>query len=124
MWESRERAVLAARVAADKRGTGTVVLDVGSVLHIVDWFVVTSVANIRLVQAIAEEVEAALKGAGGGPIRVEGLADAAWVLLDFGDVVVHVFLDEVRSYYDLERLWGDVPRLDWEGEPAPSMAGE
>jgi len=49
---------------------------------------------------------------GSKPISVEGLADASWVLLDYGDIVVHVFLDETRSYYDLDRLWGDVPRLD------------
>jgi ribosome-associated protein len=91
------------------------------VLSIVDWFVVTSASNTRLVQTLADEVEAALKADGGGPLRVEGYDDAAWVLLDFGDVVVHVFLDDVRSYYELERLWGDVPRLDW--ERAPEAAG-
>lgn len=100
------------------------VLDVGEVLAIVDWFVITSARNSRLVRTIAEEVETALKGSGGGPLRVEGYREAEWVLLDFGDLVLHVFLDEVRSYYELERLWGDVPRLDWEAEPAPSMAGE
>ena len=54
-------------------------------------------------------------GCGGpSPLRVEGLDDATWVLLDYGDIVVHVFLEETRTFYDLERLWGDVPRLDWE----------
>jgi len=98
-----------------------VVLDVGEVLSIVDYFVITSGSNSRLVQTLAEEVEAALKVNGGGPLRVEGHDDATWVLLDFGDVVVHVFLDEVRAYYELERLWGDVPRLAW--EPAAEAAG-
>jgi ribosome-associated protein len=96
-----------------------VVLDVGEVLAIVDWFVITSAGNPRQVRTIAEEIEAAVKRAGGGgPIRVEGTDDARWILLDMGDVVVHVFLDEVRNYYELERLWSDVPRLDWEGAGA------
>ena len=84
-------------------------------LSIVDWFVVTSASNARQVRTIAEEVEEQVKLAGGpGPIRVEGLDDATWVLLDYGDVVVHVFLAETREFYDLERLWRDVSRLDWE----------
>ena len=115
---SRERALAAARAAASKNGTDTVVLDVGEVLAIVDWFVITSGSNTRLVQTLADEVEAALKATGGGPLRVEGYDDASWVLLDCGDVVVHVFLDEVRSFYELERLWGDVPRLQEPAEAA------
>jgi ribosome-associated protein len=98
-----------------------VVLDVGEVLAIVDHFVITSGSNARLVQTLADEVDAALKAVGGGPLRVEGYDDASWILLDFGDVVVHVFLDEVRAYYELERLWRDVPRLEW--EPAAEAAG-
>jgi ribosome-associated protein len=89
------------------------------VLAIVDWFVITSGRNERQVRTIAEEVEARLKaGEGAGPLRKEGLDDARWVLLDYGDVVVHVFLDEVREYYSLERLWSDVPRLDWQNDRA------
>ena len=110
-----ERAVIAARAAADKLGTDTVVLEVGDVLSIVEYFVITSASNTRLVRTIAEEVEEQVKLADGGPpIRVEGLNDGMWVLLDYGDIVVHVFLDETREFYDLERLWSDVGRLDWE----------
>lgn len=84
-------------------------------LGIVEHFVITSGANTRQVRTIAEEVEEKVKEAGGpGPIRVEGLDDATWVLMDYGDVVVHVFLAETREFYDLERLWRDVARLDWE----------
>jgi ribosome-associated protein len=119
---SSERAVLAARAADDKQGADTVGLDVGGVLGIVDWFVITSASNPRQVRTIAEEVEARLKAEGGeGPLRREGVDDARWVLLDFGDVVVHVFLDEVRAFYELERLWSDVGRLDWR-EPAGGLA--
>jgi ribosome-associated protein len=100
-----------------------VVLEVGAVLSIVEHFVITGAPNGRQVKTIAEEVEDKVRAAGGGsPIRVEGLSDATWVLIDYGDVVVHVFLDETRSYYDLERLWGDVPRVDWESVAA--AAGE
>jgi ribosome-associated protein len=96
-----------------------VVLQVGDVLSIVEYFVVTGASNTRQVRTIAEEVEEQVKLQGGpGPIRVEGLKDGTWVLVDYGDVVVHVFLDETREFYDLERLWRDVPRLDWEAEAA------
>lgn len=84
-------------------------------LAICDLFVLTSGRNSRQVKTIAEEVEARVKAAGGGsPLRVEGLDQAEWVLLDFGDFAVHVFLDETRRYYELERLWSDAPRVEWE----------
>lgn len=83
-------------------------------LAIVDWFVITSATNPRQARTIAEEVEEQLRRHdGSGPLRVEGVDDARWILLDYGDVAVHVFLEEARSFYDLERLWADVDRLDW-----------
>ena len=91
------------------------ILSVGEVLSIVESFVIASAPNTRQVATIAEEVEQRIKDAGGGgPIRVEGTDDNRWVLLDYGDVVVHVFLQEVREFYELERLWSDVPRQAWE----------
>lgn len=114
---SAERARLAARAAESKQGSDTVVLEVGGVLAIVDWFVVTSAANPRQARTIAEEVEEQLRRRfGDGPLRVEGADDARWILLDFGDVAVHVFLEEARAFYDLERLWSDVARLDASGD--------
>ncbi|MEA3078181.1 MAG: ribosome-associated protein [Actinomycetota bacterium] len=111
-------ASLAARAADDKQATSTIVLEVGPILAITDAFVITSAPNSRLVRTIAEEVEHQVKEAGGpAPLRTEGLDDARWVLLDYGDFVVHVFLDEVRDYYDLERLWSDAARVDWETHP-------
>ena len=114
----------AARAASAKKAENTVVLDVGGVLSITDAFVITSGNNRRQVLTIAEEVEAQVKAADGpSPIRVEGLTDAQWVLLDYGDFVVHVFLDEVRRYYDLERLWADAPTIEWSDElPAAAAA--
>lgn len=107
--------MLAARTADEKLGTDTLVLEVGDVLSIVEYFVVTSAPNTRLVRTIAEDIEDRIKAVGGpGPLRVEGMDDGTWVLLDYGDVVVHAFLQETREFYDLERLWSDVGRLDWE----------
>ncbi len=118
----RELARVAARAAADKKGEETVILEVGSVLAITDAFVITSASNERLVRTIAEEVEAQIKASGGpAPIRIEGLNDAKWVLLDYGDIVVHVFLEETRRYYDLERLWADAPVIEWDGDAKKSV---
>lgn len=110
-------AVAAAEAARSKSATRPVVLAVGEVLAITDFFVIASAPNTRLVRAIAEEVEAQLSAAGGPkPVRTEGLDDMRWVLIDYALFVVHVFVQEARDYYDLERLWRDVPRV-WE-EPA------
>lgn len=90
------------------------ILEVADVLVVADEFVIASAPNDRLVKAIVDEVERVVAEAGfSRPLRVEGLADRHWVLMDYGDVVVHVFLDETRDYYELERLWGDVPRIEW-----------
>ena len=116
----REWAREAARAADTKGGEDTVILEIGAVLAITDAFVVTSGRNHRQVQTIADEVEARLKAAGGpAPMRTEGRQEAEWVLLDYGDFVVHVFLDETRGFYDLERLWSDAPRVQW---AAPATA--
>ena len=117
----RQWARIAARAASAKGGEDTVIIEVGLVLAITDAFVITSGRNSRQVRTIAEEVEARLKLEGDiKPLRVEGLGDSQWILLDYGDLVVHVFLDETREFYDLERLWSDAPRVAWEDEAARS----
>jgi len=104
----------AARAAADKKADDPVVLEVGAVLAITDYFVIVSGTNSRQVRTIAEAVEEELaRDSGPKPLRVEGLDDLTWVLIDYGDFVVHVFLEETRRYYELERLWSDVPRVAW-----------
>jgi ribosome-associated protein len=114
------RAQIAVAAAAEKKGSDLAILDVGDVLSIIDVFVLVSASNVRQVRTIVEEVEQALTlHDGSKPISVEGLGDASWVLLDYGDMVVHVFLDETRAYYDLDRLWGDVPRIE---TPVPDAA--
>jgi len=86
---------------------------VGDVLGITDWFVVTSGSNTRQVRAIAEAIEEKVTKSGGPkPIRIEGLDTLEWVLIDYGFFVAHVFSNEARAYYDLERLWKDVPKLN------------
>jgi ribosome-associated protein len=113
----RQLCVVAARAAAAKKGDRTVILAVEPLLKITDAFVISSGSNARQVRTIAEEVEEQVKSDGGpAPLRIEGLDDARWVLMDYGDFVVHVFLDEVRTFYDLERLWADAER--WEFEEA------
>ncbi len=117
--------VLAARAADEKQATDPVVLDVGDVLAVTDHFVIASAPNRRLVKAIVEEIESRLKEAGGpDPIRAEGLDDLEWALVDYGPFVVHVFTDKTREYYDLERLWRDVPTVEWAaGAPAAADPG-
>jgi ribosome-associated protein len=113
--ETLRWATEAARAAAGKTDAPTVVLRVGEVLNITGYFVITSGRNSRQVKTVAEEVEEQVTRAGGPkPRQVEGLDSQQWVLMDYGDFVVHVFLDETRAFYDLERLWADVPRVEWE----------
>jgi ribosome-associated protein len=114
------QAVRAAALAADdKKATDVVVLDVAEVLSITGWFVISSGSNPRQVRTIAEEVEQQLKDRHElAPLRVEGLDGLRWVLLDYGDFVVHVFHEEEREYYQLERLWADVPQVEWRVDAA------
>jgi ribosome-associated protein len=109
-----ESSLLAAQAADSKLGERTVILSVGDALGITEAFVITSGGNARQVRTIADEVELQLKKAEGrAPMRIEGLDDARWVLMDYGDFLVHVFVDEAREYYDLEHLWADAPRIAW-----------
>jgi ribosome-associated protein len=85
--------------------------------------VITSAPNSRQVRTIAEYVEERLKEEGGPlPLRVEGRSDLTWVLLDYGDLVVHVFLDEIRRFYDIERLYRDVPVINWRAARADAAS--
>jgi ribosome-associated protein len=110
-----DQALVAARAADDKLGSDTVVLAMGELLGVVDAFVVTSGRNDRQVRALVEEVERRVaEHDGTRPLAIEGLADATWVLMDYGDFVVHVFAQETRGYYDLEHLWAGAPRVGWQ----------
>jgi ribosome-associated protein len=106
---------LAASTAAaaidDKKGLDIVLLDVSDLLVITDVFVIATGTSNRHVATLADETVLKLKEIDRRPLRREGFDTARWGLLDYGDVVVHVFDPETRSYYDLERLWGNAPRL-------------
>jgi len=108
-------AVLAARTASDMKATDVVVLDVGAVLSIAGYFVIAAASNPRQVRAVVDEVEARVKSElGRAPVRTEGVREQQWTLIDYGDVVVHVFLESVREFYEIERLYMDAPRIEWE----------
>ncbi|MCZ2079552.1 MAG: ribosome silencing factor [Bryobacteraceae bacterium] len=96
---------VAVRAAEAKKAKDIRVLDLRGITTFADYFVICSGANPRQIRAIADEIGAALKKYGERPANVEGYDNAGWVLLDYGDLLVHVFSDEARSYYDLERLW-------------------
>ncbi len=97
------------------------VLDVSQIIVITDHFVICTAGSHRQIRTVIEAVEDALRGLGVKPIRREGEAEAGWWLLDYVDVVVHVFGPEERAYYDLERLWSDAPRVEWEPSSAASV---
>lgn len=115
-------AIAAARAADQKQARDILILEVGSLITIVDHFVLASGATDRQVRAIADGVEEALRALGAKPLRREGERDARWILLDYGDIVVHLFHDEERAYYELERLWKDAPVIDWADDSATRAA--
>ena len=111
----------AARAASDLKATDVIVLDVGELLMITGYFVIASASNPRQVRAVVEDVEAKVKAElGRVPVRTEGVREQQWTLIDYGDVVVHVFLDSVREFYEIERLYMEAPRIEWE-IPAPEL---
>ena len=107
-----ERVVLALHAAAEKKAIDPPVLDLREIASFTDFFFITSGANERQVQAISDEVYETLKKAGSTAARVEGYKTAEWILLDYGDFVVHVFEQKARNFYDLERLWRESKRVE------------
>jgi ribosome-associated protein len=120
---SLELLQIAARAADDKSGEDLVALDVSGPLPLTDVFLLVTGRNERNVQSIAGEVEDKLNEAGVKTLRREGRTEGRWVLMDFGDLVVHVFHEEDRMYYSLERLWKDCPALPL-GLPATPRTAE
>ncbi len=116
-----ELAIVAARAASDRKAQEIIALDVSEQLVLTDVFLIASGTNERQVSAIVDAVEEEMFKSGAKPIRREGKAEARWVLLDFGDVVVHVQHAEDRVYYALERLWKDCPVIDL---PADARGGD
>ena len=102
----------AVRAAESKKATDIKVLDLTGITSFTDYFVVCTGANSRQIQAISDEIGLQLKDRGDFPISVEGYREAEWVLVDYGDFLVHIFSPRARDYYDLERLWRNAKSVD------------
>jgi ribosome-associated protein len=122
--QATELALLAAQAASDKLATDIVLIDVSERLAITDVFVIATGSNERQVEAIVDAVEDKLRGSGHKPLRREGRRDGRWVLLDFGDIVVHIQHTEERVFYALERLWKDCPAIPFVDAALPAGAEE
>jgi ribosome-associated protein len=109
---------VAARAALEKKAIELVVLDLQGLSSVADYFLVCSARSTPQADTIADAVRGALRAEGVRPRHNEGSAESGWLLLDYADVVVHVFLEETRGYYSLERLWGDAPLVSVEGAGA------
>ncbi len=107
---------LAALAAEDKKGRDILLLEIGALSPIADYFVICSAGSAIQAKAIADGVDEKLSAAGAKLLRKEGYEQAGWVLLDYGSVVVHVFQEEERSFYNLERLWGDAPVIEYQAK--------
>jgi ribosome-associated protein len=112
---AERKARAAARAALDKKALDLVVLDVQSISNVTDYFLVCSGRSTTHLKTISEAIREELKAAGVRPLHAEGMAESGWILLDYGDVLMHVFLEDTRAYYALERLWGDAPALPVDG---------
>ena len=115
---AEETARLCARVADDKKANDLLVLRVREVFSIADYFVICTVNSGPQGRAIADEIEEQLRKAGRRHIGIEGREEGSWILLDYGDVVVHIFMPGTRDYYQIEMLWGDAPRVDLTADSA------
>ena len=109
-----ERAVLCARVAFDHKARDITILDMRGITPLYDYFVIATGNSRRQIHTLAEEIDATLRAEGEIRLRIEGYEASKWVVQDYGDIVVHLFDPETRTFYALEDLWADAPRLDWE----------
>ena len=116
---AREFAINAARHAANTRSNNVVVLDVRGLSPICDYFVLATGTSARQMRTVAEEVSELGENQNFAPLGASGLDGQSWMLVDFVDVVLHVFSAEAREYYDLDNLWGDAKRVDWNDSIPP-----
>jgi ribosome-associated protein len=110
--ETEDAVTIAARAASDKKATDLVVLDLRTAASFTEYFLICTGASSRQVQAVSNSVEESLLKNGKLPLHIEGYSSAEWILLDYGDFIVHVFGAASRRFYDLERLWRDAPRVE------------
>lgn len=124
---SQEKALIAARAADSKKATDIIIQDVRELMTgVTDYFVIVTARNNRQIDAVIDAIrEAEVKEAGVKPFHIEGAQEGFWALLDFGDIVVHVFQPEGRDYYRLEQVWNDAPRVEFvpEARDAEENAG-
>lgn len=111
--DSKEIAITCAKIADEKKALDIVILDVDKISSITDYFVICSAINGRQLHAIADEIDKQMKKISVVKFGMEGYREAKWVLIDYGDFIVHIFEKEIRGYYDLELLWGDAPKIEW-----------
>lgn len=109
-----DKAKKVAQLIDNKKGEDVRVLHIGTLTTIGDYFVVATGNSTTQVKSFADEVDEKMSAAGLEPKRIEGYNTASWILMDYDDVIVHLFLRETREFYALERLWGDAPEIDWE----------
>ena len=121
--EARNRALFCAGEADRFKALDLVVFDVTGVSSFTDYFIICSGKSSRQVQGIADNLETALRGHGFKPLGIEGQNEGQWILMDYGDVIVHIFYEPVRSFYDLESLWADAERVAWEKESSAQGPG-
>lgn len=110
--DSRERALRCVKFALEKKAYDLVLIEVGNLTSLAEYFLVCTGRSDTQVQAIAQGIEENLSRAGMRPLSTEGSSRGQWVVLDYGDVVVHVFYEPVREFYDLDRLWARAPRVE------------
>jgi ribosome-associated protein len=113
-----ERARACARIADDNRGKDILLLDLRQTTPLVDFFVIVTAVSRRQGNAIASEIDQAMKKHGEAKLGVEGSEEGHWILIDYADFVVHIFSPDDRLYYSLEEIWGDAPQLDWQSSDA------
>jgi ribosome-associated protein len=119
---AEEKTALTSRIAADRKAMDVVVLDMRDASSITDYFLICSGGSERQVQAIADAIDEQLGQSGIASLGIEGYREGRWVLMDYGDVIVHVFSRETRDFYDLERLWANAPKIDLARESAGAAA--
>jgi len=109
--EAKAKAVAIAQASVEKKATDVLVLNVAKLTSVTDYLVLCSGESERQVRAIADNIDRLLSSRRTPPLSIEGISSSQWVLMDFGDVVAHIFLSDVREHYALEKLWGDAPRV-------------
>lgn len=119
----RELAIAGARIADDNRGRDVKILDMRPVTALADYFVIAGAASRRQALAIAGEIDAEMKRRGELKRGIEGSEEGRWILIDYGDFLVHVFSEEAREFYALEEIWGDAPAVEWADPNQPAIRG-